>query len=85
MILRKNNLFFGAVKAIFLVCFMAVNKILSILCMRGVFLLGILGLVLYLTGVFANNPILLIVYYVVLGFTAAISLCLLIRKIFRLK
>ena len=85
MILRKNNLFFGAIKAIFVVCFMAINKILSLLCMQGVFLLGILGLILYLTGVFANHPILLIVYYIVLAITPIISLCLLIRKIFRLK
>ncbi len=85
MILHKSNLIFGAIKAIAVVCFMAVYKVLSLLCMQGVFLLAILGLILYVTGVFANNPIILLVYYVVLAITAIISLSLLIRKIFRLK
>ena len=85
MILHKSNLIFGAIKAIAFVCFMAVYKVLSLLCMQGVFLLGVLGILLWVTGVFANNPIILMVYYVVLAITAIISLSLLIRKIFRLK
>ena len=84
MIFHKNNLIFGAIKAIFVVCFAIVYKILGFFCMQGVFLLAILGLILLLTGVFANNPILLIVYYVVFGITAVISISLLIRKLFRL-
>ena len=88
MILQKSNLIWGATKAIFFVLFTvvfkAIYKVLSLFCLQGVFLLGLLGLLFHLLGVFANNPILLLVYYVVLGVTAIISLSIFIRKIFRL-
>ncbi len=84
MILFKHNLIFGIIKTIFEICFKVVYKVLSLFCMQGVFLLAILGLILYITGVFTNNPLILIIYCVVLGFTAIISVCVLIRKIFRL-
>ena len=84
MILFKNNLIFGIIKAILVVCFKIVYKVLSLFCMQGVFLLAILGLILYLTGVFTSYPIALMVYYIVLACTAIISLCFLIRKIFHL-
>ncbi len=84
MILQRSNLIFGIIKTIFVVCFKVVYKVLSLFCLQGVFLLAILGLILQIIGVFANYPIVLIVYLVVLGFTAIISVCMLIRKIFRL-
>ena len=84
MILHKSNLIFGAIKAIFVVAISVVYKILSLFCLQGVFLLAIIGVLLFLTGVFANNPILLVVYYVVFAITAIISVSLFIRKIFRL-
>ena len=84
MILCKSNLIFGIIKTLFVVCFKVVYKVLSLFCMQGVFLLGILGLILQIIGVFKNYRIALIVYLVVLGFTAVISICVLIRKIFHL-
>lgn len=84
MILHKSNLIFGAIKAFFVVAFTIVYKVLSLFCLQGVFLIGLLGFLLHIIGVFANNPILLIVYYVVFGITVIISVSLFIRKIFRL-
>ncbi len=84
MILHKSNLIFGVIKTIFSVCFKVVYKVLSLFCMQGVFLLAILGLILQILGVFASQKIVLIIYLTVLGFTAIISVCMLIRKIFRL-
>ncbi len=82
MILYKSNLIFGIIKAIFQACFNVIYKVLSLLCLQGVVLVGVLGLILYLTGVFAGNETLLVIYYVVLGFTVIISLSILIRKYF---
>ena len=84
MILQRSNLIFGIIKTIFVVCFKVVYKVLSLFCMQGVFLLAILGLILQIFGVFSTNKLVLIIYLTVLGFTAIISVCILLRKIFRL-
>ena len=84
MILFKSNLIFGIIKTIFVVCFKVVYKVMSLFCLQIVFLLGILGLILYLTGIFASSLVLFVIYLIVFGFTAIISVCVLIRKIFHL-
>ena len=84
MILFRSNLIFGIIKAIFVVIFKIVYKVLSLFCMQGVFLIAIIGLILKITGVFTKYPIALIIFYIVLACTVVISLCVLIRKIFRL-
>lgn len=66
MILFRNRLVFGIIKKLISSLLSAVYKIISLLNLQFTLLIALIGLVLYLTGVFENRVYLIIFYFVVI-------------------
>lgn len=66
MILFKNRLVFGIIRKILSSLLSAVYKIISLLNLQLTLLVVLIGLVLYLTGVFENRVYLVIFYFLVI-------------------
>ena len=66
MILFRNRLVFGIIKKLISSLLAAVYKIISLLNLQFTLLIALVGLVLYLTGVFENKVYLIIFYFAVI-------------------
>ena len=66
MILYRSPLIFGVIKRIVKVFFTVIYKIFSFFNLQFTLLISLLGLVLYLTGVFNSNKVVLIIFYLLL-------------------
>ena len=66
MILFKNRLVFGIIRKILSSLLSAVYKIISLLNLQLTLLVVLIGLVLYLTGVFENRVYLVIFYFLII-------------------
>ncbi len=74
MILVKNNLIFGTIKRIILLVFKIIYKIIAFLNLQFSLLIALVGLVLFLTGVFEGRGELTSVYLVILICSVIFSL-----------
>ena len=66
MILYRSPLIFGIVRKIIKVFFTVIYKIFAFFNLQFTLLLALMGLVLYLTGIFNSNQAVLIVFYLLL-------------------
>ena len=66
MILYRSPLIFGFIRKIIKVFFTVIYKILAFFNLQLTLLLALIGLVLYITGIFEKNSIVLIIFYVLL-------------------
>ena len=66
MILYRSPLIFGVIKRIVKVFFTVIYKIFSFFNLQFTLLISLIGLVLYLTGVFNSNKVVLIIFYLLL-------------------
>ena len=66
MILVKNNLIFGTIKSIIVFIFKIIYKIIAFLNLQFSLLIALVGLVLFLTGVFEGRDELTSVFLVIL-------------------
>ena len=66
MILYRSPLIFGVIKRIVKVFFTVIYKIFSFFNLQFTLLISLLGSVLYLTGVFNSNKVVLIIFYLLL-------------------
>lgn len=75
MILYKSPLIFGVIKRVIGVVFTVIYKIFAFFNLQFTLLLALIGAVLYLTGVFNSNKVVLIIFYLflVLSIIYAIS------------
>ena len=66
MILYRSPLIFGIVRKIIKVFFTVIYKIFAFFNLQFTLLLALIGLVLYITGIFSSNQSVLIVFYLLL-------------------
>ena len=66
MILYRSPLIFGFIRKIIKVFFTVLYKIFAFFNLQLTLLLSLIGLVLYITGIFEKNSIVLIIFYVLL-------------------
>lgn len=66
MIFIKNRLIFGAISKVIKAIFKGIYKVLSIFNLQLTMLVGVLGGILYLTGVLTSTPIALTCFYILL-------------------
>ena len=66
MILYKSPLIFGIIRRTIKIVFTVVYKILAFFNLQFTLLLSLIGLVLYLTGVFNSNQAVLVIFYLLL-------------------
>ena len=66
MILYRSPLIFGFIRKIIKVFFTVLYKIFAFFKLQATLLLALLGIVLYITGIFDKNSVVLIIFYVLL-------------------
>ena len=81
MILYKNRLIFGIIKNIIVTTFKVLYKIIELLNLQVPLLFALVGLVMFLTGVFEKNPIVLTIFYVLLVVAIVSSIVATIKKL----
>ena len=81
MILYRNRLVFGIIKRIFVALFTIVYKILALFNLQLPLLVALIGVVLYFTGVFEQNPAILIVFYILVIISIAYAILTTIKKL----
>ena len=69
MILYRSPLIFGIIKRIIKVFFTVIYKIFAFFNLQLTLLISLIGLVLYLTGVFNSNQAVLLIFYLLLVFS----------------
>ena len=80
MILFKSRLIFGIIKKIIFSLFSAVYKILSLFNLQVTLLIALVGLILYLTGVFENR-VCLVIFYLLIILSIVYSIYATIKKL----
>ena len=82
MLTVKSRSIFGGLKKAVKIIFEAVYKVLSFFNLQFALLVGFAGLILYVTGLFHNNPQLKVWFLVVLIGSVILGLFLFVRKLF---
>ncbi len=77
----KNRLIFGVIKSVFVTTFTIIYKILALFNLQLTILIGLLGVVLYFTGVFEQNPAILILFYVLIIISIAYAILATLKKL----
>ena len=80
MILYKNRLIFGIFKNLFVTLFTIIYKIFALFNLQLTLLFALVGVLLYFTGVFEQNPAILILFYVLLIISIAYAILATIKK-----
>ena len=81
MILYKNRLIFGIIKNFFVTIFTILYKILAFFNLQLTLLIALIGGILYFTGVFEQNPAILIIFYVLLIISIGYAILATIKKL----
>lgn len=81
MILFRNRLIFGIIWKTVKVFLTVIYSILSFFSLQYTLLVGLVGVVLYFTGVFDNNKTVLIVFALILAFTVVYAVIESIKKL----
>lgn len=81
MILHRSPLVFGIIKRIIGVFFTVIYKIFAFFNLQFTLLLSLIGLVLYLTGVFNTNKTVLIIFYLFLVFSIIYAIAGTIKRL----
>ena len=81
MILHRSPLIFGFIKRIIKVFFTVIYKIFTFLNLQLTLLVGLIGLVLYLTGAFNTNQVVLIIFYLFLVLSIIYAITGTIKKL----
>ncbi len=81
MLLYKNRLVFGIIKNLFVTIFTIIYKILSLFNLQITLLLTLVGVMLYFTGVFEQNPAILILFYVLLIISIGYAILATLKKL----
>ena len=79
MIIYRNRLIIGLIKQILTAVLTVVYKILSLFNLQFTLLIALVGLVLFLTGVFASSPALTLVYKLILIFSVVYAVVATLR------
>ncbi len=80
MIALRNRLIFGIIKKIIVVFFTVIYKILALFNLQFTLLLLLVGLILFLTGAFENDVV-LVIFYVLIVFSIVLAIIATIKKI----
>lgn len=81
MILHRSPLIFGFIKKIIKVFFTVIYKIFTFFNLQLTLLVGLIGLVFYLTGVFNSNQVVLIIFYLLLVLSIIYAITGTIKKL----
>lgn len=81
MILYKNRLIFGVIKNLFKTLFTIIYKILALFNLQLTLLVALVGLIMYFTGVFEQNPALLITFYLLVVISIFYAILSTIKKL----
>ena len=79
MIIYRNRLIIGLIKQILTAVLTVVYKILSLFNLQFTLLIALVGLVLFLTGVFASSPTFTLVYKLILIFSVVYAVVATLR------
>jgi len=77
----RNRLFFGIIKSVIKAVVGVVYKIISIFNLQITFLVGLIGVVLYFTGVFDANPTYAIIFQIMLALSAVYAIIVTLKKL----
>ena len=81
MILYKSPLIFGIIKKMVGVFFTVIYKIFAFFNLQITLLFSLIGLVLYITGIFEQNRVVLIVFYLLLVLSIIYAIASTIKKL----
>lgn len=81
MLFVKNRLIIGVILTAIFTIFKIIYKFFKLLNLQYAIFVGIVGLILWLTGVF-NTPIYKVIFFIVLGLSVMLGAVLTGRKIF---
>ena len=81
MIFVKNRLVFGLISKVIKTVFKAIYKFLGFFNLHMTLLVGILGAILYFTGVLTSSPAILMTFYILLIVSVVIAIITSIRKL----
>ena len=84
MILIRNRLVVGIIKKILTAVFKAFYKVFDLFNLHLTLLVGAIGAVLFLTGVFSKNQSLVVIFLVVLACTLVYAVLATLKKVFKL-
>ena len=76
------SLIFGVIKRIIKFIFKGIYAVIKFFHLQLAVLVGAVGGVMYLFGVFDENETLLVIFYIALGLSAALAIFLTVRKLF---
>jgi len=81
LIFVKNRLVFGLISKVIKTVFKAIYKFLGFFNLHITMLVGILGAILYFTGVLTSSPAILLTFYILLIISVVIAIITSIRKL----
>lgn len=84
MILIRNRLVVGIIKKIITTVFKAIYKVFDLFNLHLTLLVGAIGAVLFLTGVFSKNQSLVVIFLVVLACTLVYAVLTTLKKVLKL-
>lgn len=84
MQLFRNRLVFGIIKRIIVTALKAVYVVIKLFSLQLTVLCGLVGVVLYFTGVFQKVPLALYIFYAALGLSVLIAITFTFRRVFGL-
>ena len=83
MILYKSPLIFGAIKKIFVSIFKIIYKVLALFNLQLTLFVGLISLVLYLTGTLNDNPTLVVIVVLAVVLSLVYAVYATLKKVFR--